>query len=214
MVVKILLESGANINGHRGRNSPLITAAKRGHESIVKILLERGADVNLGTFWSSPLCIAASDGNCAIVKLLLESGAHIDLPNASYNGTALLGAIANRRLAVVDFLLKKGAKVNNVVQGSYPPTPLHRACYCSKPVETVDGAIVRVLLRAGADIEAKDRDGLTPLSYAIGRFTWNKPYFEEGVKLLLEAGATISQEDWKRLPIELRNQYASRLAIV
>jgi ankyrin repeat protein len=213
MVVKILLESGANSNGlRRDRDSPLMEAAKLGHESIVKMLLERGADVNYGTNWSSPLCEAASEGNCAIVKLLLERGAHIDLPNASYNETALLGAITNRQLAVVDFLLKKGAKVNNVAQGSLRSSPLLRACNCSKPMETVDGAIVRVLLQAGADTEAKDFRGLTPLSYALEY--GSRGYFEEGVKLLLEAGARFCLDDCNYLPVELQIQYASQLVKV
>jgi hypothetical protein len=211
-----LLSEGVNVNTEDAeRKTPLYLAAHAAHESTVRILLEKGANVNQGgAYYSSPLHAAASEGNEAIVKLLFESGADLNL--ASYpDGRALHRAVKKRHLAVVDLLLKIGAEVN--VQTSWGETPLHLACsrnVNSDSTETVDGAIVRSLLRAGANIEAEVGYGLTPLFYATGRLGYSGEFFEEGVKLLLEAGARISPKDWEHLPIGLRNEYASQLVTV
>jgi ankyrin repeat protein len=172
-------------------------AVHRGHEGIVKILLDKGAAANCQdeTSLCRPLYVAASEGNVTIVKLLLESGANPNLRNC-YGQTALLVAIIDRQLGVVDLLLKSGANVNQECLGW---TPLHAACNRPKPAGTVEGAIVRLLLQAGANVEAKDDRELTSLSYAIGHVPESGDYFEEGVKLLLKAGATVSPKDWKHL---------------
>lgn len=99
--------------------------------------------------------VAAEWGHAAAVKFLLDKGASVEARNA--NGfTALHTASAKGRLAVVEVLLKRGAKAA-VECGPKRHTPLHDAAF--------DGhlAVARALLGAGAAIDARTSEGATPL---------------------------------------------------
>ena len=78
----------------------------------------------------------------------------------------------------VKLILANGAKVN--VMDSYGQSPLHAMTYGATKamVETI-----RLLLKHGADIAAKDADDNTPLHLAMPTSEW------EVVKLLIAHGA-------------------------
>ena len=68
-------------------------------------------------------------------------------------------------------------------------------------------AITKLILEAKGNVEAKNWIGDTPLSWAVetpGEIN------NEVVRLLIEAGAKITQEHWERFTPELREQYADR----
>ena len=58
-------------------------------------------------------------------------------------------------------------------------TPLHRACIRNKKFE-----VVKILVKAGADINSRDSKGLSPLGYAA-----KGNYDCRVLKLLLDKGA-------------------------
>jgi ankyrin repeat protein len=115
-VVKILLDSGAEVNTNTGfYGTALRAASEQGHERVVKLLLEAGSDVNCG----GALWAAARRGKTQVVKLLLEFGADV---NASYDrfGTALQVASKGKHEGVVRMLLSHGAQPycdSNVEEG-------------------------------------------------------------------------------------------------
>jgi tetratricopeptide (TPR) repeat protein len=77
-IVKVLLESGANVNiQHKSLGvTALWMAAREGHTEIVKLLLAAGADVKAGAKDTyTPLEIAKEKGHTEIIKLLKEYGA-------------------------------------------------------------------------------------------------------------------------------------------
>ena len=83
VVVKTLIESGADVNVQGGRyGSALQAASYQGSEAIVKMLIESGADVNVqGGYYGSALGVALSFGYSVIAQLLLDNGAEVgDLP--------------------------------------------------------------------------------------------------------------------------------------
>ena len=67
-IVRLLLESGANVNSR----CPLSRAARCGDIEIVEELLKAGANVNDEYYIMSPLGSAASYGHLEIMKLLLK----------------------------------------------------------------------------------------------------------------------------------------------
>ncbi|KAI1177031.1 hypothetical protein F4777DRAFT_222673 [Nemania sp. FL0916] len=107
----------------------------------------------------------------------------------SYGRTPMLYAIRNGHATVVGALLEKCVMVDSQVNKM---TLLSHA--------SVQGheAIVRVLLMHGANVEARDNYGRTPLSYAAMPLDRNKGV----VELLLESGARIESKDhYGRTPL-------------
>uniref|UniRef100_A0A8C0H0H5 Ankyrin repeat protein n=1 Tax=Chelonoidis abingdonii TaxID=106734 RepID=A0A8C0H0H5_CHEAB len=122
---------------------------------------------------------AAAKGDLSDLAEVLKEN-NINAVNAS-NETLLHIAAANGRVAIIEYLINKGAKLD--VKDKKGRTPMHRAAEKGR-----DDA-VKVLLQAGAYIytrfDAKDEKGQTALGYAISHG------FEKTVKVLLEAGANI-----------------------
>jgi uncharacterized protein len=140
--IKFLLEKGETLQS-LGDNMGLNAAAFHGHWRLCEFLIESGADVNSrepGT-GESPLHAALSShraGQKWVVKVLLDGGAD---PNLATNPSA-----------------ESGAFMRDVrTRGE---TSLHRAAAFAEE------DTVRLLLDAGAKIDAKDGNGDSPLSWA------------------------------------------------
>ncbi|KAK2732851.1 hypothetical protein FQN57_002463 [Myotisia sp. PD_48] len=124
-VVRILLDSGANVNaqggeygnalqaasweGHEGGGHALYAASFEGHEEVVQMLLDSGANVKLQ--YGNALYAASSEGHEKVVQILLDSGANV---NAQYgkHGNALQAASSQGHDKLVQILLESGANVN------------------------------------------------------------------------------------------------------
>lgn len=122
---------------------------------------------------------AGLNGNSlAIVEELLSLGVDVNQPtrNGDY---ALIAAAGTERPGVVSLLLQKGAFAR--VHNGFYTTPLMRA------VAEDDEESVRLLLRAGANPNAKDKNN-TPVMLC------GTPSFEI-YKMLLEAGADVNAKD-------------------
>jgi cytohesin len=76
-VVKALIEAVADVNtADRNGQTPLFTAANKGHEAVVKALVEAGADVNKvgGEYGATPLSVAVRNCHDAIARILRDVG--------------------------------------------------------------------------------------------------------------------------------------------
>jgi len=155
---------------------PLHDAATSGDMDGAKRLLDQGIDLaEPDSAGEPPLLLAALAGHVDIVVVLLERGA--DIKSRNKGGlTALHAAAYGGHLDVVTLLVEKGAAVNDS-QNFYKMTPLHAAA------EEGHADVVAFLLANKAEIEAKERNGITPLSQAGWREHW------EAAELLLKAGA-------------------------
>ncbi|MHC4212186.1 MAG: ankyrin repeat domain-containing protein [Planctomycetota bacterium] len=194
-VVKLLVAKGADVNvAAKNGTHPLGDAALAGHEDVVKLLIASGADVNLSAkihnltmYRGTALHAAAYSGHSTIVDLLIAKGADVNI-NAT-NGTPLhLAARARLKVKddtcteIVGKLLAKGADVN-AKDSRQGDTPLHNAARRGRC------KAAELLIRAGADVNAKSKVGLTPLWYA------KEKDHTETIDLLSRHGAVESLHD-------------------
>lgn len=118
-MVATLLSKGANPNHTMADgNTALHLAAQNSSKQIVKALIKKGADVTLTKppYDSTPLHMAAQTGNMDAAKVLLENGANIN--QGRRNGLTPLGlAIHKGHEKLVEFLISKNARTDNVVEG-------------------------------------------------------------------------------------------------
>ena len=161
---------------------PLHDAAKAGDVGLTKQLLDQGAAVaEPDTAGEPPLLIASLAGHADVVALLLERGGDIEIRNKG-GLTALHAAAYGGNLEVVELLVSKGASVNDT-RNFYKMSPLHAAA------EEGHADVVAFLLAHQADIEAKERNGYTPLTQAGWREHWG------AAGLLMKAGAVCQTAD-------------------
>lgn len=134
--------------------TPLHQAAQRGDLRAVKQLLAAGADLNAkNALDGTPLVYSVS--HPAIVKVLLEAGA--DPRGTDALGSALMFTPDSERTAVTKMLLDHGADPNGK-KGA-------RGQILAKACINGWGEVVRILLEAGADLNARDNE--TPLVSAV-----------------------------------------------
>ncbi|MBA3887538.1 MAG: ankyrin repeat domain-containing protein, partial [Acidobacteria bacterium] len=202
-----LVNERGTLPGHTGLRTALHFGS--GHEPVVRLLLARGADPNIrdGGDHAYPLHFAAERGDLAVVRLLVEHGAdpigagttheldvlgwavcfeyaqHLEV--ARYllaNGArhTLLSAVAMGEAGEVRAQAAPGADLNQRMdRTNQRRTPLHLA------VVKKQVASLAALIELGADLDAEDAAGMTPLDQAalLGE--------EEMVRRLVEAGAAI-----------------------
>ncbi|HUA82137.1 MAG TPA: ankyrin repeat domain-containing protein [Dyella sp.] len=174
-VAAILIDAGADTAASANNGmTPLAAAVAARRETLVALLLERGAtaDQRLPND-ATALMIAAVQGYPEIAEQLLDAGAdpnavdaqkHSALHAASQFGFEQNDSLRARRL--FDVLLKRGADPNLADNESKTPLLLLLGAHL-RPGSPCDathiGALLPVLVDAGARIEHADQRGVTAL---------------------------------------------------
>ena len=152
-------------------------------------LLANGADVNQPDDRGiTPLILAANKFDDAeLVQVLIDNGADVSVRD-EWGRTALMTAIMGNRVDNVRCLIKNGANVNAcTLRADRTPAgqmPLIIAC----GMADIDIEIVRVLLDAGAMINATDEVGANAIKVAISVKR------TDVMELLVEYGARINED--------------------
>jgi|SoiMethySBSTD1v2_1073268.scaffolds.fasta_scaffold00155_11 uncharacterized protein len=178
-----LLKAGVNVNEPLtpARDTALMMAARTGTAGALRVLVEAGADVNAQETWggTTALMWAVSEGHAEAAQLLIAAGADVNARSnyvAAANGRGFEGRtpIANRT----------EAKSEEFASGWL--TPLMFAAR--------DGNVelARVLVGAGADVNAAAGDGKTALALAI----FNGNY--EVASFLVDNKADVNKADAQR----------------
>ena len=194
--VELLVRAGANVStATRAGATPLQLAAVNGNPAIIERLIKAGADPNapLTKYGDTALMMAARTGKAEAIRALLVNGAQVNATETWGGTTALMWAASESHPDAVKMLIDRGANVNvrskivpsegrqggssNSSVTSLPRdpapaekpkkdyyggfTPLHFA------VRQGDAESTRILVAAGADVNAISADGKASLELAI-----------------------------------------------
>jgi ankyrin repeat protein len=200
-----LLAKGADANAHNDGNATALIYAAPSLEKT-RVLVDAGADVNARTDdGRTPLFIAAGiAGNIATVRLLLDRGAQVNPASRSFtDSTPLRAAIEAPDNDIARLLVDRGADIKAVgflglaaaasvcprcldaIVGRVDAKTLSEALVIA--AANADVASVKTLVDHGADVNAADPKGLTPLIAAAAAD--HLPV--DVVKLLLDKGAKL-----------------------
>jgi ankyrin len=166
-IIEQLLAAGANPNPELKLAPPFRNIGN-----------DRGLD-GLLTIGTTPLLRAAKALDAAAIKMLLEKGANLSLSNnrgitpvmaaaglgstdADTRGLYITEDVQQRSIESLKLLLAAGADIN-AKDGTRGLTPLHEAARWGW------NDVVRFLVDHGADLQAKDNRGMTPVDSAMGK---------------------------------------------
>lgn len=138
-------------------------AAARGDERMARTALALGSPVDSkGIERMTPLYLAARSGHLPVVKMLLARRANPSSQNRDTGFTPLHVAGEYGHVAIVRVLLDAGVQPN--VRNYRQQTPLWQVSWQKR---STDVEVARILIDAGATIDAPDKDGWTPLHIAV-----------------------------------------------
>lgn len=219
-VVQSLLDAGVDITTRNLAGvSPLQLAITSGETAITRTLLAKGADARaMDEAKETLLMLAARYGDGAMASALIAAGADVNYVEPLLSQDALMIAVRSARPSVVEALIKAGAELNHqtppgpepitrapgegggstgegMIRSGVPPEgqrlagtgKLTALLYAARDGQTESA---RLLIKAGANLELAEFNGITPLLMALGNDR------HEIAKLLIEAGANVNASDW------------------
>jgi uncharacterized protein len=204
-MVDLLLKAGANAKQSESTGETLLmSAAQVGVLPVVQRLLARGAEVDARdpNFGQTALMFAARAGHADIVTALLSRGAN---PNVATNVGATPAFIAPNSVPGFGFgvgILRGGVPAD---RGRREPTPggMTALLYAARHDHL---EVARRLVAAGADVNAKEANGIWPLLMAISNNS------VASAQYFLANGSNVNGQDWYgRSPlweaVNVRNLY-------
>jgi ankyrin repeat protein len=220
VVVQNLLNAGIDITRRNLAGvSPLQLAITSGDTAATRLLLVRGADAKARDEANeSLLMLAARYGDGEMAGALIAAGADPDYVEPQYMQDALMIAVRSGRPAVVEAIIKAGAGLDHqtqpgpepvtrepgagggstgegMIRSGVPPEGQRLAgsgkmtalLYAARDGQT---EAARLLIKARANPELAEYNGITPLLMAI-----TNDHFDIA-RLLIEAGANVNAADW------------------
>lgn len=206
-LVQALLKAGAKANVANKYGATALTEAVRyGDLDLFRTVLDAGADIEApNPDKQTALMLAIASNQPEMAKLLIERGANVKAVETFRNQTVLMYAAGNNMPEIVDMALARGAAEQINLRGKHDDwarqiTSEPRAQFGSRHTggltallyATRSGCLpcAESLIKAGADVNLPNPDGLTPLINAID----NRRF--DIAMLLLDKGANPHTWDW------------------
>jgi len=216
---RFLLAHGANVDfqNKSGESALMAAAGIRGtysstsadRDKVIEILVAGGGDINTSDInGNTPLIMAAEYGRVDLARLLLEHGANLALRNKSGQTALMMAAFPssqphiNENKAKIINLLAINKSDTNVKDGEGNTLLISAARY-GWYINTAD-TIVKALLSAGAEVNARNNNGDTALIEVLkirdGAFIYSDEgrgnvYLLNTVNILVTAGADVNAEN-------------------
>ena len=180
--IERLIAAGQNPNAQDAHSrTPLHVAAHFGHQAAAQALLKGGANPNaLDAQKYDIVTIAAVTNDVAMLQLALAGGTDPKAITSPYHGTALIAAAHLGHAEVVRVLIAAGAPLDHVNNLGW--TALMESIVLGNGGKAHTDSL-EALVRAGANLNIADRQGVTPLAHAKSR------RYAEMVRILEAAGA-------------------------
>ena len=192
--IRLLLDKGAEINAQdaRGNSALHITPPQGNHSAIIQLLLSNGANPNLrDEHGASPLHVLVTlNRSPEIVRTLLAGD--VDVSGRDINGqTPLFLAVQENRVRLIPLLLSHGSDIFAADNAGVTPFgmavssrgPVLDALITNETAQQIDSAgntmlhkaianfadteIIGRILSHNANVNARNRDGETPLHIAV-----------------------------------------------
>jgi len=178
--VRTLLNQHADVTARSGDGSTaLLWAAHWNALETAGLLIRAGADPSAANdFRMTPLSEACTNGSEAFVDLLVKAGANPNTPVAT-GVTPIMTCARSGSAGAVRILLAGGADVN-------AKEPAQNQTALMWAAAEHHSVVVRTLIEAKADVQARTKGGFTALHFAA------REGDIESARLLLEAGMSIN----------------------
>jgi ankyrin repeat protein len=212
----LLIRNGAKVSvATVAGATPLQLAAVNGSAVLLDRLIAAGADPNapLTRSGDTALMIASRTGKVDAVRMLLDHGAKVNTQETWGGTTALMWSVSEKHPEITKVLIERGADVN--ARSYYVPSASGRGFEGTTPVAQKPGKefeefasgwltplmfaarendleSARVLVKAGADINAQSGDGKDALSLAFFDGSYDVAEF------LIDSHANVNQKDAQR----------------
>ena len=175
--VKKLVKGGANVNGvSKSRMTPLVYAIQNRHQACVSSLLKLGADINFpDKVLKTPLVHAIEGGSLKVVKMLVDTGADVNT-RCNKGQTVLMYALENNFSFWTEYIYQEALREKPFEKGK-------------RRLRAASDECVKMLLEAGADVNAKTKAGSTTLMEAA------QNDMVGCVEMLLKAGVDVNVAD-------------------
>ena len=184
-MVKLLLNSGADVNETNYLGSALNAAIYVANYDIAKTLIEHGADVNLAADdGTTPMIIAAKTGQAEMIELLAKHSADVNYEYPKTRITPLIFASINGHLAATEQLIKADANVNYK-----DPTGMTVLNWALLP-NYID--IAKALIKAGANIQSENK------KIMLSALCHNDKKF---IGYLVKHGADVNAKAFGKMPL-------------
>lgn len=124
--VRALLKAGASVDKPYGDGwNPLMTSASVGDTTTLALLLREGADITYKSSRGNALMVACANRQHDAAVALIEAGIDIDDPSDG-GYSCVHAAVVNDDYALLEVLIKRGARVNNLSEKDVSPLMMTR----------------------------------------------------------------------------------------